>query len=56
MTNDLAANTAISFATTTTWQAYGGETTMSSPHPTQAPGRARERHETARRHPDNGGT
>ncbi|WP_448950690.1 potassium-transporting ATPase subunit KdpA [Labrys neptuniae] len=25
---DLAANTAISFATTTTWQAYGGETTM----------------------------
>jgi potassium-transporting ATPase potassium-binding subunit len=29
MTPDLAANTAISFATTTTWQAYGGETTMS---------------------------
>ena len=29
MTGDLAANTAISFATTTTWQAYGGETTMS---------------------------
>jgi K+-transporting ATPase ATPase A chain len=29
MSNDLAANTAISFATTTTWQAYGGETTMS---------------------------
>lgn len=29
MTADLAANTAISFATTTTWQAYGGETTMS---------------------------
>jgi len=29
MTLDLAANTAISFATTTTWQAYGGETTMS---------------------------
>ena len=29
MTNDLAVNTAISFATTTTWQAYGGETTMS---------------------------
>jgi K+-transporting ATPase ATPase A chain len=29
MTDDLAANTAISFATTTTWQAYGGETTMS---------------------------
>ncbi len=28
MTDDLAANTAISFATTTTWQAYGGETTM----------------------------
>lgn len=29
MTPDLAANTAISFATTTTWQAYAGETTMS---------------------------
>jgi potassium-transporting ATPase potassium-binding subunit len=29
MTADLAANTAISFATTTTWQAYAGETTMS---------------------------
>jgi K+-transporting ATPase ATPase A chain len=29
MTDDLAANTAISFATTTTWQAYGGEMTMS---------------------------
>jgi K+-transporting ATPase ATPase A chain len=29
MTVDLAANTAVSFATTTTWQAYGGETTMS---------------------------
>jgi len=29
MTADLAFNTAISFATTTTWQAYGGETTMS---------------------------
>jgi K+-transporting ATPase ATPase A chain len=29
MTDDLALNTAISFATTTTWQAYGGETTMS---------------------------
>ncbi|MEJ0046732.1 MAG: potassium-transporting ATPase subunit KdpA [Rhodospirillales bacterium] len=28
MTVDLAANTAISFATTTTWQAYGGESTM----------------------------
>ena len=28
MTPDLAANTAISFATTSTWQAYGGETTM----------------------------
>src|SRR5271165_1554217 len=28
MTFDLAANTAISFATTTTWQAYGGETTL----------------------------
>lgn len=25
---DLAANTAISFATTTTWQAYAGETTI----------------------------
>ena len=29
MTADLALNTAISFSTTTTWQAYGGETTMS---------------------------
>lgn len=29
MSPDLAANTAVSFATTTTWQAYGGETTMS---------------------------
>jgi len=29
MTGDLAMNTAISFSTTTTWQAYGGETTMS---------------------------
>ncbi len=29
MTTDLAANTAVSFATTTTWQAYAGETTMS---------------------------
>jgi K+-transporting ATPase ATPase A chain len=28
MTLDLAANTALSFATTTTWQAYGGETTL----------------------------
>ena len=28
MTVDLAANTAISFATTTTWQAYSGETTL----------------------------
>jgi K+-transporting ATPase ATPase A chain len=28
-TPDLAMNTAISFATTTTWQAYAGETTMS---------------------------
>lgn len=27
-TVDLAANTAISFSTTTTWQAYGGETTL----------------------------
>jgi len=29
MTPDLAINTAVSFATTTTWQAYAGETTMS---------------------------
>ena len=29
MTPDLAINTALSFVTTTTWQAYGGETTMS---------------------------
>src|SRR5260370_24945184 len=29
MTPDLAMNTAISFSTTTTWQAYTGETTMS---------------------------
>ena len=28
MTVDLAGNTAVSFATTTTWQAYGGETTL----------------------------
>jgi K+-transporting ATPase ATPase A chain len=28
MTPDLAANTAISFSTTTTWQAYAGETTL----------------------------
>ena len=28
MTVDLAANTAVSFATTTTWQAYAGESTM----------------------------
>jgi K+-transporting ATPase ATPase A chain len=28
MTADLAADTAVSFATTTTWQAYGGETTL----------------------------
>ena len=28
VTADLAANTAISFSTTTTWQAYGGETTL----------------------------
>ena len=28
LTPDLAANTAISFSTTATWQAYGGETTM----------------------------
>src|SRR5664279_5631749 len=29
MTPDLAMNTGVSFATTTTWQAYGGETTLS---------------------------
>ncbi len=29
MTSDLAMNTALSFSTTTTWQAYAGETTMS---------------------------
>ena len=29
MTPDLAFNTAVSFSTTTTWQAYAGETTMS---------------------------
>jgi potassium-transporting ATPase potassium-binding subunit len=29
MTLDLAMNTAISFSTTTTWQAYAGEVTMS---------------------------
>jgi K+-transporting ATPase ATPase A chain len=28
LTWDLAANTAISFSTTTTWQSYGGETTL----------------------------
>jgi K+-transporting ATPase ATPase A chain len=28
MTTDLAGNTAVSFATTTTWQAYGGESTL----------------------------
>ena len=28
MTPDLAANTAVSFTTTTTWQAYGGESTL----------------------------
>ena len=28
MTTDLAANMAIAFSTTTTWQAYGGETTL----------------------------
>jgi K+-transporting ATPase ATPase A chain len=28
MTPDLAGNTAVSFTTTTTWQAYGGETTL----------------------------
>ena len=30
MSPDLAANTALSFSTTTTWQAYAGETTMSA--------------------------
>jgi len=29
LTSDLAMNTAVSFSTTSTWQAYGGETTMS---------------------------
>lgn len=29
LTGDLAANTAVSFATTTTWQAYAGEVSMS---------------------------
>lgn len=29
ITPDLAANTAVSFSTTSTWQAYGGESTMS---------------------------
>src|SRR5271168_2541302 len=29
MTSDLAINTAVSFSTTATWQAYSGETTMS---------------------------
>ena len=29
LTPDLAANTAVSFVTTTTWQAYAGETTLS---------------------------
>ncbi|HWJ17933.1 MAG TPA: DUF2254 family protein [Geobacterales bacterium] len=29
MTGDLAINTSVSFATTTTWQAYAGESTMS---------------------------
>ena len=29
LTSDLAMNTAVSFSTTTTWQAYSGETTMS---------------------------
>ena len=29
LTPDLSVNTAISFSTTTTWQAYGGETTIS---------------------------
>lgn len=30
LTPDLAANTAFSFSTTTTWQAYGGESTMTN--------------------------
>jgi K+-transporting ATPase ATPase A chain len=30
MTPDLAANTAVSFVTSTTWQAYSGENTMSA--------------------------
>ncbi len=30
---DLAFNTAVSFATNTNWQNYGGESTMSLPHP-----------------------
>jgi K+-transporting ATPase A subunit len=38
LTPDLAANTAISFSTTTTWQAYAGETTMR--YPTQLVGLA----------------
>ena len=29
LTPDLAANTAVSFVTTATWQAYAGETTLS---------------------------
>ena len=33
VTPDLAMNTAVSFATTTTWQAYAGETTMQLLHP-----------------------
>ena len=38
LTPDLAANTAISFSTTATWQAYAGETTMR--YPTQLAGLA----------------
>ena len=33
MTPDLAANTALSFSTTTTWQAYGGEIDPALPDP-----------------------
>lgn len=36
MTPDLAANTAVSFMTTTTWQAYAGENTLSLFQPTPA--------------------
>ena len=36
----LAFNTAVSFATNTNWQAYGGETTHELPHPGARPGSA----------------